>query len=208
MWLGAHSSRRRVDVFTGIGTLCAAHVDRYLLVAAQENGGVVASWAASTFGFGEGAAGLDALDAAARGAEPREDTPLFAPWLFGERAPVDDARPRWALAEAERCLPASTPGLGLLGGGARSAVWRRLLADMLQRPLRVVDEPALGGARGAAMTAAVAGGWFAGLAEAAPMARLGGQVEPDPARRSWAEARYGQLRELARSQRKGRKRHA
>jgi xylulokinase len=51
MWLGAHSRRRRVDPFTGIATICAAHPDRYFLVATQETAGGAAQWAASSLGF-------------------------------------------------------------------------------------------------------------------------------------------------------------
>ncbi len=109
---------------------------------------------------------------------------------------------RWALAEAERCLPSSTRELRVLGGGASSAAWTRVLADMLQRPLRVGDQPALGGARGAAMTAAVAAGWFRDLDEAGAMARLGDEIEPDRARRAWADERYGELRALWRATRR------
>lgn len=227
LWVGAHSPRRRVDVFTGIATLCAAQAGRYLLVAAQENGGAAASWAARAFGFDS----VQSLDDAARRAEPGADTPLFAPWLFGERAPLHDENlrgvlcgatartsredlayavlagvalnARWALAEAERCQPSSHAELRVLGGAA-SAAWTRVLADMLQRPLRVVAEPAFGAARGAAMTAAVAAGWFAGLDHAGAMARVQGAIEPDAAQRGWADERYGELRQLGKQRKRSR----
>jgi xylulokinase len=227
LWLGAHSPRRRVDVFTGIATLCAAQAGRYLLVAAQENGGAAASWAASTFGFDS----VQALDEAARRTVPGADTPLFAPWVFGERVPLQDAglRPalsgasartshgdvayavlagvalnaRWALAEAERCQPSSIAEIRVLGGAASDA-WTRVLADMLQRPLSVLSEPAFGAARGAAMTAAVAAGWFHDLGAAAAMTRAGREVAPDAARRGWADERYGELRELGKQRKRSR----
>ena len=221
MWLGAHSWRRRVDPFTGIATLCAAHPDRYFLVATQESAGGAARWAAETFGFGQGTAGLHALDEAAGQARPGPDTPHFMPWLYGERVPVDDSNlrgalagaslrsnrsdlaygvlagvalnTRWALSHAERLLPATTAPLRLMGGGAGSAVWARILADTLQRPLQVVDNPALAGSRGAAMTAARACGWFVSFAAASQLARLGPVIEPDPAVRDWSEKRYRKL---------------
>jgi xylulokinase len=221
LWLGAHSTKRRVDIFSGIGTLCAALPDRYLLVAAQENGGAAAAWTAHAFGFDT----VRALDESACRAEPGADTPLFAPWLFGERAPLHDEHrrsvltgasvrttredlayavlagvalnARWALEAAQKCLRASTAELRVLGGAA-SPAWTRVLADMLQRPLRVASEPALGAARGAAMTAAVTAGWFRDLDAAGAMARMGIAIEPDRARRAWADERYGELRQLSR----------
>ena len=221
LWFGAHTSRRRVSPLTGIATLCAAHPDRYLLVAAQEIAGGALTWAASAFGYGEGDAALHALDADASRTVPGADAPLFAPWLYGERVPLSDAsargalagatlrtsrsdlayavlagvalNARWALAEAERCLAASAAPIRVTGGGAQSAVWRQIFADMLQRPLHAIDSPAYGGARGAAMTAAVAAGWYRSLDDAARMAKAGSTVEPQRARRGWADERYGEL---------------
>jgi len=221
MWLGAHSWRRRVDPFTGIATICAAHPDRYFLVATQESAGGAMQWAAETFGFGGGAAGLRALDEAAGQARPGADTPHFMPWLYGERVPVDDPHlrgalagaslrsnradlaygvlagvalnTRWALSHAEQVLPAAAAPLRLMGGGAGSAVWTRILADTLQRPLQVVENPAWAGSRGAAMTAALACGWFDSFAAANRLVRLGPVIKPDPAVKAWSEQRYRQL---------------
>lgn len=229
-WVAAHSARRRVRPATGIATLCAAHRDRYLLVAAQESAGAALTWAASAFGYGEGGAGVHALDEHASRAVPGVDTPMFAPWVYGERSPVMDAaargalagatlrttrediayavlcgialNARWALAEAERCLAASSPAIRLVGGGALSAVWRQIAADMLQRPLEVVEAPQYGGARGAAMTAALAAGWYRSVDDAAAMARIGATVEPQHALRGWADARYGELVSYWRSTRR------
>jgi xylulokinase len=221
LWWAAHTSRRRVDPWTGIATLCAAHPDRYLLVAAQESAGAAAAWAASTFGYGEGDAGLHALDEHAGLAAPGADTPLFAPWLYGERVPMSDAHARgalagaslrttrsdlaysvlagialnarWALTESERCLASSTAAIRVTGGAARSAVWRQIFADMLQRPLITMESPEYGGAKGAAMTAAVTIGWYRSLDVASAMAREGVSVEPQRSRREWADQRYGEL---------------
>jgi xylulokinase len=229
-WFGAHTPRRRVNPLTGIATICAAHPDRYLLVAAQESAGAAALWAASAFGYGVGSAGLQALDEHASRGVPGADTPLFAPWLFGERVPVSEASAcgalagatlrttradiaysvlagialngRWALTEAERCLASSTATIRLIGGAARSAVWRQIVADMLQRPLLTMDSPEFGGAKGAAMTAAVSVGWYRSLDDASAMARTGVAVDPQRSRSAWADQRYGELVSFWRSTRR------
>lgn len=218
MWLGAHSLRRRVDPFTGIATLCAAHADRYFLVATQESAGSAVRWAASSFGFGDAEAGLHALDAAAARANPSVDTPYFMPWLFGERVPVDDPdlrgalagvtlrtsrddlayavlegvalNIRWALSHAERTLPVAPVPLRLMGGGAASAIWVRIIADTLQRPVQVIQDPVWAGTRGAAMTAALACGWFPDYASANQLVQLNPVIQPNPALQELADLRF------------------
>ena len=220
-WCGAHSDGRKVSVTTNIATICAAQRDRYLLVAPQENAGAAVRWAATSFGFGDEAA----LDAEAARATPGSATPLFVPWLYGERVPVaaregcgtlaaaslrttraDIAysvlagvafNVRWAFESARRCVAASGPEVGMVGGGARSAVWPQIVADVLARPVRVVAAPEYAGARGAAMTATVACGLFGGLDEAATIARYARRVEPNAARRPWADEAYARFVECA-----------
>jgi xylulokinase len=73
------------------------------------------------------------------------------------------------------------------GGGARSALWLRIVASALDLPLEVtaVEE---GSAYGAALLAGVAAGAFASTDEAvARCVRVRERVEPDP---SWRDA-YG-----------------
>jgi xylulokinase len=230
LWLGVHSRRRRVDARSAIATLCSAVSDRYLLVAAQESAGAAVTWAARVWGFGEGMTGLHALDDAAATATPCADTPQFMPWLAGERAPADDARlrgslagatlrttradlayavlagvalnARWAFSNAARCIPPVNRPMKLMGGGATSATWTRIFADMLQQPLQIIDRPELGGARGAAMTAARVAGWYASLDEATRMASVGALVEPNRARGAWAEDRFERLTEYWRATRR------
>jgi xylulokinase len=228
--IGTHSARRRVDLFSGIATICAAERERYLFLAAQRTGGAVARWAAHALGFGQGADALRRLDAAAGTIEPGAGTPSFAPWLDGERVPVDSSalhaefkprsaapsraelayaalagvalNARWALLTAERTIASTSGSVTMLGGGAASDVWCRIFADMLQRPVQIAADPALSGARGAAMTAAVAAAWFPSLGDARAMVKVGRLIEPDRNRGAWAEARYGELRQHARAQRR------
>jgi sugar (pentulose or hexulose) kinase len=104
--------------------------------------------------------------------------PLFAP--AGERAPFVDPAARGQLAgvsleskpadvvravcegiayAVRHCLESAGLSAGaqvlLSGGGVRSAEWRQILADVLQRPLSLARQPEVG-ARGAAMAALTA----------------------------------------------------
>jgi erythritol kinase len=92
-----------------------------------------------------------------------------------------------AIAFAARDCFAATGLSGELtvtGGGANSAPWLQIFADVLNRPLRVASAPNIG-ARGAVMSALAAAGTPVADLWSAP----GIAVEPDPS----SAARYGEL---------------
>jgi xylulokinase len=81
-----------------------------------------------------------------------------------------------------------------VGGGARSPLWRQILADVTGKPIlraEVTEASALG----AAMLAAWGAGWYPDLASAAQaMAPTPGQVcLPDPARHAYYQKVYQQV---------------
>ncbi|MFI6205101.1 FGGY family carbohydrate kinase [Streptomyces sp. NPDC051041] len=146
--------------------------------------------------------------------------PYFAP--SGERAPFVEPRLRAELTgvslestrgdlvratcegigyAARHCLAAAglTGALAVCGGGTRSPAWTRLLADVLGRPLRVVEGEV--GARGAVLAAAER---YGVALDVAAWTEPTAVVEPDPDRAAYyaegyAEhlARLGAARERA-----------
>ncbi len=83
----------------------------------------------------------------------------------------------------EKLLAARKPprAVRLAGGAARSALWARIFADVLELPVEIVDAEELG-TLGCAMAAAVAAGEFADLtAAAASMVHVKGRIDPDGA---------------------------
>ena len=92
-----------------------------------------------------------------------------------------------------------------VGGGARSPLWRQMLADATGRPVHV-SETVEASALGAGMIAAAGAGWYGSITEAAAaMAGATTPVHPDPARGAvYAElieiyrGLYGATRELNR----------
>jgi xylulokinase len=167
--------------------------------------------------------GYDALLESAAAWPPGSEGLLFQPYLAGERTPYADPDARGAFVglslrhdrgalvravlegvayglrdslELVRTLGVSVERGRVSGGGARSRLWLRILASVLDLPLEltVVEE---GAAFGAALLGGVAGGVFADAAEAvAACVRVTETVEPEPAWRSaYAEgyARYGEL---------------
>jgi len=148
---------------------------------------------------------------------------LFAPYLTGERTPHADPDARAAFtglglghrsgALVRTLLEGVAYGLRdslellatlgiaadrgrISGGGARSELWTRIVASVLELPLErtAVEE---GASFGAALLGGVAAGIFASVPEAvAATVRVRETVEPEP---SWLEAYregYGRFRRL------------
>ncbi|MGX1130706.1 erythritol kinase [Streptomyces glaucescens] len=146
------------------------------------------------------------LEATPPGAHGVRVLPYFAP--SGERAPFVEPRLRAELLgvslestradlvratcegigyAARHCLQAAglTGSLAVCGGGTRSPAWTRLLADVLGRPLRVVEGEV--GARGAVLAAAERFG--VGL-DAEAWTRPTAVVEPDADRAAYYAKGY------------------
>lgn len=170
--------------------------------------------------FGDG---YDALCDEAAGAPSGADGLLWAPYLMGERTPHLDPRARgmltgitashrrphvirailegvaYSLRDSltifeELAIPIASIRLG--GGGARSALWRQIQADVYGRP---VDVPAVqeGAAYGAALLAGVgAGAWPSVDAAADSSVRTRARMNPDPASARLLNARYRQYRAM------------
>jgi xylulokinase len=82
------------------------------------------------------------------------------------------------------------------GGGARSALWRGILADVMDCEMVTVNTTE-GAAYGAALLAAVGAGVWADVPSAcAQTVRITGAVSPDPARAAAYEGPYLHYREL------------
>jgi xylulokinase len=148
----------------------------------------------------------DLLSEEAATAPPGSDGVLWTPYLMGERTPHLDPRARAALVGlaashtrahvvrailegvafslrdtltifAEMDVPVETIRLG--GGGARSALWRQIQADIYGRAVEILAAEE-GAAYGAALLAGVGCGLWPSVDEAcAQSVRVAASVEPD-----------------------------
>jgi xylulokinase len=152
------------------------------------------------------AALLDETERAFSGAIGRSGV-VFLPYLSGERTPHNDPNATgvffglthetmraelcravlegvaFALADGEdvlRAAGAEIRDVGVIGGGARSRLWGRILASALGRPLRYAAEGELGPAFGAARLARLALGGESIDAVCAPP-EISWVAEPDAA---------------------------
>jgi xylulokinase len=141
---------------------------------------------------------------------------LFLPYLTGERTPHPDPDARGAFVGAtvrherrhftravlEGVAYGLRDGLDLMlaagvaspgqirasGGGVRSALWRQILADVLDTEIALVTT-AEGAAFGAALLAAVGTGWYPSVAEATRrLVTVRPEAQPGPDRDRHAEA--------------------
>ena len=148
--------------------------------------------------------------------------PLFLPYLAGERTPHNDAQAQgvlfglthehgpaaigyaviegvaFGLLDGWRTLDEGTRALAksldLVGGGARSAYWGKLLATLLDRPLTKRDGGEAGGALGAARLAWLADG--GDIERVCAKQAVIESFQPQPERRASLMARYVRFRAL------------
>jgi xylulokinase len=193
---------------------CHAVPDRWHVMGVILAAAGALSWIDGAVGHGDGIPTL--LDEAERW-EPGAGGLVFAPYLSGERTPFADADVRggfaglgldhdrgalvravlegvaFALRDGLDLIAATGPRPGsarVSGGGARSDLWLKVLASVLDLPLERTSSDA-GAAYGAALLGGVAGGVFDDAASAAGAGvRVTGTVEPVP---EWVE-RYAALR--------------
>lgn len=148
------------------------------------------------------------MDKAAEKVGPGAGGLFFLPYLQGERAPMWDPAARgvffglasfqgrehlfraviegvcYALRSIMDVFAANGYGrypiasVRVLGGGARSALWRAILAAVYQRPLSRVTDSSCATSLGAAMAAGVGVGLFPSVAEAARLVAVDGIEEP------------------------------
>src|SRR5690606_10043141 len=86
---------------------------------------------------------------------------------------------RWLLEAVEHFIGRQLPTLAFIGGGARSALWSQIHADVLQRTIRQVADPQQANVRRAAFIAVVALGLL-GTAGLPPRVPIAAEYEPDP----------------------------
>jgi len=167
---------------------------------------------------GDGGAAFAEMDRLAAATPPGSDGLIFHPYLQGERAPYWDPllrgdfigitmrheRAHFAralyegiafsirdLLEAARALGLDFGAMRVMGGGARSAAWRQIIADVTGLS---IERPGNGDASfGAALVAGIGVGFYDGPQVAvAQCVRVVDRCEPDPA----CHALYSELFEV------------
>lgn len=190
-WMAAHVPFKKTDIASSLASVPCAVPGRYLMTALQATAGGNLTFLRDNLLFprdellpqSELPDFFKALDPLAGGAPPGSNGLIYTPWIWGERAPVDDRalraglynlslhntradvlravlegiayNTRWLLTPVEKFLVRKVESISIVGGGAQSDVWCQIIADVLNVEIRQVKDPIQANARGAAFIAAV-----------------------------------------------------
>lgn len=189
----AQSDSYRVEPEGALHAFCHAVPGKWHLMGVMLSAGGSFRWYRDTLASNES---YDALTAAAAKIAAGSEGLLFLPYLTGERTPHPDPHARGSFVglsvrhtrphltraviegvtyglrdslELMRALGVPTKQVRASGGGARSAVWRQILADIFDAEIVTVNATE-GAAYGAALLAGAGAGVFANVEEAADRA--------------------------------------
>jgi xylulokinase len=200
---------------------CHAVPDKWHLMGVMLSAGGSLRWYRDTFAAG---VSFDELVAAADHAPAGSEGLLFLPYLTGERTPHPDPLARGAFVgitvrhgmphftravlegvafglrdSFELMRSAGLSGIHQVrvsGGGAKSLIWRQILADVLNTDLVTVNTTE-GAAYGAAVLAAVGVGAFEDVISACrQLIQITGKAQPQAENQKVYEEAYGLYREL------------
>jgi xylulokinase len=202
----AATDRPALDARGRVHTFCHAVPGRWIAMGVTQAAGLSLRWFREQFGSGDRRQSYESLTAEASSAPPGCDGLLWAPYLMGERTPYLDPAARamlfgltashtrrhvirailegvaFSLRDSftifqEMEVPVTTIRLG--GGGARSALWRQIQADIYGQPVETVDVEE-GAAHGAAILAGVGVKTWSSVDEACQsVMRVAEKITPD-----------------------------
>ena len=186
--------------------------DTWLGIATTSSSGVSVEWFTREFLQESGPDALRRMTELAAASPAGSGGLLYLPYLQGERTPVWDPLARGAfvglstgttrrdlaravfegtafsvrqlLESVEDIMGGAVQEIRAVGGGTRNPLWNQIKADVLQRPLHVLEFQEVG-ALGAALLAGVGLGVYGSFEDAMAVARAAvpvRTVEPDPAK--------------------------
>ncbi len=210
----------RVDDRMSLHTFCHCADDLWYLMGVILSAGSSLQWLR---GITHPGATYDEMTAEAAQVKPGAKSLFFLPYLTGERTPHNDSNARGVFfglhlghssahmvravmegvcfamrdsLELMRGLGAKVSSARAIGGGARSALWRQMQADVYGVPVEVLGSSG-GPAYGAAVMAAVGAGMFGSIAEASESwVSVETTIEPDQEQVEVYKDTYAHFREL------------
>lgn len=189
-WIAAHVPFKKTDIASSLASIPCAVPGRYLLTALQATAGGNLTFLRDNIIYHKDELLQEAdvpdifkvLDQIADRVPAGANGVMYTPWIWGERAPVEDRtlraglynlslsntrediiraflegiafNTRWLLLPVEKFLGRKVGTINIVGGGAQSDVWCQMFADVMNVEIRQVTDPIYANARGAAWIAA------------------------------------------------------
>lgn len=190
-WMAAHVPFKKTDVASSMASIPCAVPGRYLLTALQATAGGNLTFLRDNIIYHKDELLQEAdvpdifkvLDQIANRVPAGANGVMYTPWIWGERAPVEDKtlraglynlslnstrediiraflegiayNTRWLLSPVEKFMGRKVNSINIVGGGAQSDVWCQIFADVMNVEIKQVADPIYANARGAAWIAAV-----------------------------------------------------
>ena len=224
-WMSAHVPYKKTDIVSSLASVPCAIPDRYLLTALQATAGGNLTFLRDNILYHKDELLQEAavpdifkvLDQIAERPPAGSNGVIYTPWIWGERAPVDERtlraglynlslrsnrediiraflegiayNTRWLLAPVEKFMHRKVERINIVGGGAQSDVWCQIFADIMNVEIRQVEDPVYANARGAAWIAAV-GLEEINFKDIANLVQFKQTYIPNPANRSVYDERF------------------
>ncbi len=218
-WIAAHVPFKKTDLFASMASVPCAIPGKYLMIIMQTTAGGNLSYLRDNILYHKDELLREEqapdvykiMDRIAARVPAGSHGLLYAPWIFGERSPVEDRfaraalfnislentredmiraflegvalNTRWLLAPTEKFLGRKLTSLNMTGGGANSDVWCQIFADVMNVPIRQAQDPIQVNARGAAFIAAVGLGHMT-FADAPRLVEFRATYTPNPENRA------------------------
>lgn len=236
-WVCARVPFKRTDVIRQMASVPGLTNKWYLIANNHETAGECLKWFRNNVLVGSDGIGVDAaaapsydaLTAASAKVPAGSDGVLFAPWLNGERSPVDDRalrgswlnlslnstratmtravlegvayNARWLYEAVEKFAKQPLPRARIFGGGAQSDLWCQIHADILNRPIEQVADPNQTNLRGAGLAVRIALGEIT-VDQVSDLVRVAQTFEPNPANVAVYQPLYEEFTQLYAQQKK------
>jgi xylulokinase len=232
-WMATHVPFKKTDAVSNLASVPCAVPGHYLLIALQATAGGNLTYLRDNILYHKDELLQEAdvpdifkvLDRIAARVPAGANGVLYTPWIWGERAPVDDRNlraglynlslnntrediiraflegiafnTRWLLGPVKKFLGRDVPSINIVGGGAQSDIWCQIFADVMNVEIRQVADPIYANARGAAWIAAVGLGEIS-YADVPGLVVFKARYQPNAKNRAVYDEQYGIFLEIYR----------
>ncbi len=236
-WMAAHVPYKKTDVTSSMASIPCAVPGKYLLTALQATAGGNLTFLRDNILYHKDELLQEAdvpdifkvLDQIAARVPAGANGVIYTPWIWGERAPVEDRtlraglynlslnnsrediiraflegialNTRWLLGPVEKFLGHKLTEINIVGGGAQSDVWCQIFADVMNLQIRQVADPVYANARGAAWIGAVGMGEIQ-FADIPNLVQFKRTYDPQAANRAIYDVRFVVFQQIYKNMRK------